>query len=181
MLEEGQVFVATFDEKHSRNTPFYNFLFLVVVTFSIGYVWYFSIKMRIKINHLTSHKCVPLTYVHIFVLSVFPTPLWSLYLFLALSLSWSSPSRTPHMLDIRALSKQKHKFQHGWSIGLKIYVGYRMYFCFISLSAKAEPHSNLSACMWLKNKLFYKQPQKKKEFLPASWCRNCSSFTKQNA
>jgi len=74
MLDEDQVFVATFDKTHSRNMPFINnFLFLLVVTFSIGSIWYFSIKLKIKTNHLTSHRCFLLSRAYIFVLPVFPT------------------------------------------------------------------------------------------------------------
>lgn len=92
MLEEGQVFVATFDETHSRNMPFINnFLFFLVVTFSIGYIWYFSIKTKIKPNHLTSHRCFLLPHAYIFVLPVFPTSLLIFMLVLGsyLSLVWS--------------------------------------------------------------------------------------------
>lgn len=40
MLEEGQVFVTTFDKTHSRNMPFIsNVLFFLVVAFYMGYIW----------------------------------------------------------------------------------------------------------------------------------------------
>lgn len=88
MLEEGQVFVVTFDETYSRNMPFINnFLFVLVVTFSICYIWYFSIKLKIKPNHLTSHRYFLLPHACIFVLPVFPTSLLIFMLILSSYLS----------------------------------------------------------------------------------------------
>lgn len=87
MLEEGQVFVATFDETHSRNMPFINnFLFFLVVTFSIGYIWYFSIKSKIKPNHLTSHRCFLLPHAYIFCSACLPHLSVDLYAY-----SWLLP------------------------------------------------------------------------------------------
>lgn len=88
MLEEGQVFVATSDKTHNRNMPFINnFLFLLVVTFSIGYVWYFSIKLKIKNKHLSSHRCFLLSHAYNVVLHVFPTSLLIFMLILGSYLS----------------------------------------------------------------------------------------------
>lgn len=136
MLEGGQVFVTTFNKTQSRNMSLINdVLFFLVAAFSIGYIQYFSIKMKINHIHFTSHRCFLLPHACSFVLPVFPTSLLIIILFFGSQLC-PILKELLHLLDIRALLKQKHKSQCGQSLRGEIFLGYRIYFCFINLPTK---------------------------------------------
>lgn len=107
---------SNFYETRSRNMPLINnFLFLLVVTFSIGYVCYFSIKLKIK-RKITQPSCFSqmfsLTTCLYFCPACLPHLSVDPYTYSWLLAQFAHVLQALlYVLDISALPKQKHEFQ----------------------------------------------------------------------